>query len=529
MKIYIITVLPVTITANYINQNSLIQHQNLASTHINFFSHSEIKIPEKLEEHSFNFHAEKSKTKRSDDDVGGGPSNNVDEALEREMYRRKYEEFQYYRQYGYQCYSKDQDTYYKVNDHWFTERPFMENLTSGKLKAVYKCTCLGGETGRYTCVPSEVPCFSEHNNLAYDINERWEWRREIPFDFGRSVWDTYICTCEGGSKGRYHCKEKDPGCIDSRYNFQKYMINQVFNQTREDNLIYECSCELGENSDDDRIIRCSLKNYCMYDGEIHTVGEKWIRYNRFSNKPEHKCSCSKNPENDNSNLVECSWFETEKGQNEKKLVLAEDNDVYEKIEDQADLNTKNDDQKFVMSDTQPDYQDGVSDDDNYDIQINNKNDEVREKEQQHDDSPTFKSLLDDINDINLDDYPLVRKSWRRVYTGQDNDFASQKQQQEADQWQRNLEMEYRRFKAAEKRRERQELKLRLQREKIERDRLLLQQQRMEHKRQMEAATKALAERREGQRRQFEARMAKMWSGNKGKSQSIDEMDLEMTV
>ena len=74
-------------------------------------------------------------------------------------------------------------------------------------------------------------------------------------------------------------------------------------------------------------------------------------------------------------------------------------------------------------------------------------------------------------------------------------IASQKQQQEADQWQRNLEMEYRRFKAAEKRRERQELKLRLQREKIERDRLLLHQQRMEHKRQMEAATKALAERR----------------------------------
>lgn len=170
------------------------------------------------------------------------------------------EEFDYYRTFGYQCYSKAQQTYYKPGDTWFIERPFMEEITNGTMTTYYKCSCIGGSSGQYSCIPDEVPCYSNALQQAFNINEQWDWRKPVKFRNGAEVMDTYLCTCEGGTTGKYKCREKVEGCIDSKYNLKKYKIHEIFNQTRDDGLTYECSCNKGQN-EEDRVIRCSLSEY----------------------------------------------------------------------------------------------------------------------------------------------------------------------------------------------------------------------------------------------------------------------------
>jgi len=141
--------------------------------------------------------------------------------LYKAAWQKQRDEFEYYRTYGYECYSKYGNTYYKKYDTWYTQRPFM----ASDLLAYYKCTCEGGETGRYTCIPDSVPCFSQATKNTYDVNESWDWHRTISFGIGKQVEDLYECHCEGGPTGKYKCSEKVQGCIDARYNMMKYQIN----------------------------------------------------------------------------------------------------------------------------------------------------------------------------------------------------------------------------------------------------------------------------------------------------------------
>merc|ERR1711981_74239 len=64
--------------------------------------------------------------------------------------KRTREEHKYYReQYGYECYDKVEDQYFRKGDTWTTER----NITGTEVSAYYECSCEGGETGRYICSP----------------------------------------------------------------------------------------------------------------------------------------------------------------------------------------------------------------------------------------------------------------------------------------------------------------------------------------------------------------------------------------
>lgn len=140
----------------------------------------------------------------------------------------------------------------------------IQEIVNKELYAYYKCTCEGGPTGRYTCIPDSVPCYAKDINNAFDVQEQWEWERPILLDEGRVlIHDTYLCTCEGGDTGRYVCQEKRQGCIDNVYNFQKYEINEMFNQTRVvsgHTVKYECTCNKGP-SEEDRIIKCTMRKY----------------------------------------------------------------------------------------------------------------------------------------------------------------------------------------------------------------------------------------------------------------------------
>jgi len=277
--------------------------QRLSLNFPEFYSSNGIKSSkiEVLEEHSIGYYNDKhkkspgfSKIKSNDED---------DEESDTAAWEKQRDEFEYYRTYGYECYSRYGNTYYKKFDTWFTQRPFMDTA----LLAYYKCTCEGGDTGRYTCIPDSVPCYSQASQEGYDVNDTWDWDRTISFGEGRTVNDLYECHCEGGPKGKYKCSEKVQGCIDARHTLKKYQINEYFNQTREDNLTYECQCTKGER-EEDRIIKCSLRNYCIYAGEVHEIGDTWDRYNRYTQRPEHRCACKRNPRNPSSNIVTCKYI-----------------------------------------------------------------------------------------------------------------------------------------------------------------------------------------------------------------------------
>jgi len=204
---------------------------------------------------------------------------------------RTAEEKYYWReQHGFECYVSEHDQFYRRNETWLAQR----NLGGTLWQATYECTCLGGNTGRYVCKPNQVPCL--HDGQYHEVGSEFQLQTE---------YDRYNCYCYGGANGKYMCQEARPGCVDDRWNKQKYDINEHFIQTRDDGLMYDCTCTFG-NTDKDRVITCKLNRYCFVNNENYELGDKFDVYNEQTGEPEKRCECKQNPQRPaTTNLVEC--------------------------------------------------------------------------------------------------------------------------------------------------------------------------------------------------------------------------------
>lgn len=223
----------------------------------------------------------------------------LDPALKRKLdtgkdRKRSRKEHQYYREeYGYECYDTVEDQYFRAGDKWTTVR----NLTDSSgivpgVTAYYSCTCEGGETGRYICRPTQVPCYSKYTKRYHEVGSQFDIKTQK---------DEYQCYCYGGATGRYECEEKEHGCFDEHWTRKKYGINEKFEQTRDDGLTYDCECQYGSRVQE-RVIICRLARYCQIDNDIVMIGDKFDIYGP-KGEVQHRCTCLKGDRY--TNKLEC--------------------------------------------------------------------------------------------------------------------------------------------------------------------------------------------------------------------------------
>lgn len=209
--------------------------------------------------------------------------------------KRSRSEHAYYReQYGYECYDTVEDQYFRKNDKWTTVR----NLTNAPagVTAFYSCRCEGGDTGRYICSPTQVPCYSRYTEKYHSVGSEFEIQTDT---------DEYVCYCYGGPTGKYECEEKKHGCYDNKYNLKKYGINEKFTQTRADGYTYDCECQYGSTLKE-RVIICRLSRYCFVNEDALEIGDQFDIY-AADGSVEHRCMCKKNPKDERSNVIHCRF------------------------------------------------------------------------------------------------------------------------------------------------------------------------------------------------------------------------------
>lgn len=208
--------------------------------------------------------------------------------------KRSRKEHQYYREeYGYECYDTVEDQYFRAGDAWTTVRNVTDH--SGVVKGVsayYSCKCEGGDTGRYICRPTQVPCYSKYTGRYHEVGSQFDIKTQK---------DEYQCYCKGGATGRYECKEKAHGCYDEIWNKKKYVINEKFEQVRSDGLTYDCECQYGSRVQE-RVIICRLARYCQIDDDIIMIGDKFDIY-AADGSVQHRCTCLKGDRD--TNKLEC--------------------------------------------------------------------------------------------------------------------------------------------------------------------------------------------------------------------------------
>jgi len=213
--------------------------------------------------------------------------------------KRSRQEHQYYREeYGYECYDTIEDQYFRAGDKWTTVRNLTDHtgVVAG-ISAYYSCTCEGGDTGRYLCRPTQVPCYSKYTKRYHEVGSQFDIKTQK---------DEYLCYCYGGATGRYECEEKAHGCYDENWTHMKYGINEKFEQVRADGLTYDCECQYGSRVQE-RVIICRLARYCQIDDDIIMIGDKFDIYGP-SGIVQHRCTCLKGDRY--TNKLECKSAQT---------------------------------------------------------------------------------------------------------------------------------------------------------------------------------------------------------------------------
>lgn len=208
--------------------------------------------------------------------------------------KRSRQEHQYYREeYGYECYDTIEDQYFRAGDKWTTVRNLTDHtgVVAG-ISAYYSCTCEGGDTGRYLCRPTQVPCYSKYTKQYHEVGSQFDIKTQK---------DEYLCYCYGGATGRYECEEKAHGCYDENWTHMKYGINEKFEQVRADGLTYDCECQYGSRVQE-RVIICRLARYCQIDDDIIMIGDKFDIYGPDGGV-QHRCTCLKGDRY--TNKLEC--------------------------------------------------------------------------------------------------------------------------------------------------------------------------------------------------------------------------------
>lgn len=208
--------------------------------------------------------------------------------------KRSRQEHQYYREeYGYECYDTIEDQYFRAGDKWTTVRNLTDHtgVVAG-VSAYYSCTCEGGDTGRYICRPTQVPCYSKYTKQYHEVGSQFDIKTQK---------DEYQCYCYGGATGRYECEEKAHGCYDENWTRKKYGINEKFEQVRSDGLTYDCECQYGSRVQE-RVIICRLARYCQIDDDIIMIGDKFDIY-AADGSVQHRCTCLKGDRY--TNKLEC--------------------------------------------------------------------------------------------------------------------------------------------------------------------------------------------------------------------------------
>lgn len=208
--------------------------------------------------------------------------------------KRTRHEHQYYREeYGYECYDTVEDQYFRAADEWTTVRNLTDHngIVAG-VTAYYQCHCEGGDTGRYICRPTQVPCYSKYTGKYHTVGS------QFPIETER---DEYLCYCYGGATGRYECEEREHGCYDEQWNKQKYRINEKFEQVRADGLTYDCECQYGSRVQE-RVIICRLARYCQIDDDIIMIGDTFDIF-AADGTVQHRCECKRGDRH--TNKLEC--------------------------------------------------------------------------------------------------------------------------------------------------------------------------------------------------------------------------------
>lgn len=222
--------------------------------------------------------------------------------------KRTRNEHQYYREeYGYECYDTVEDQYFRAADEWTTVRNLTDHngIVAG-VTAYYQCHCEGGDTGRYICRPTQVPCYSKYTGKYHTVGSQFEIATEK---------DEYLCYCYGGATGRYECEEREHGCYDEQWNKQKYRINEKFEQVRADSLTYDCECQYGSRVQE-RVIICRLARYCQIDDDIIMIGDTFDIF-AADGTVQHRCECKRGDRH--TNKLECKAQKKSKQQKQQKI------------------------------------------------------------------------------------------------------------------------------------------------------------------------------------------------------------------